>query len=71
MALLPIGGGNFSVGQAAQLASDIGAQWVIPMHYGTFEEDRESEFVAHMLGQRPELQFKVFQCGEGWTVPEE
>jgi hypothetical protein len=41
------------------------------MHYGTFSEDRESEFVAHMLGHRPELRFRVFQVGEGWTVPEE
>ena len=71
VALLPVGGRNFSISQAAQLASDIGAAWVVPMHYGTFEEDRESQFVAHMLGQRPEQAFKVFQVGEDWTVPEE
>jgi len=71
VALLPVGGRNFSIHQAAQLASDIGASWVVPMHYGTFEEDRESNFVAHMLGQRPEQAFKIFQCGERWTVPEE
>jgi L-ascorbate metabolism protein UlaG (beta-lactamase superfamily) len=71
VALLPVGGRNFSVSQAAQLASDIGARWVVPMHYGTFDEDRESNFVAHMLGQRPEQAFKIFQCGERWTVPEE
>jgi hypothetical protein len=24
-----------------------------------------------MLGQRPDQQFKVFQTGEKWTVPED
>lgn len=71
VALLPIGPGNLSVNEAAQLASDIGAAWLVPMHYGTFDEDRENEFVSHMLGHRPEQRFKVFQCGEKWTVPEE
>src|SRR5208282_5044421 len=36
VALLPIGGSNFSAREAAQIASDIGAGWVAPMHYGTF-----------------------------------
>jgi L-ascorbate metabolism protein UlaG (beta-lactamase superfamily) len=71
IALLPVGRRNFSISQAAQLATDVGASWVVPMHYGTFDEDLESDFVAHMLGQRPEQAFKVFQCGEGWTVPED
>jgi L-ascorbate metabolism protein UlaG (beta-lactamase superfamily) len=71
VALLPIGGNNFEVAEAAQLAIDIGASWVVPMRYGTFDEDRESAFVAHMLGHRPELRFRVFQCGEKWTVPEQ
>ena len=73
VALLPVGGRNFSVSEAAQLASAIGADWIVPMHYGTFSPDggEESNFVSHMLGHRPEQQFKVFQCGEKWTVPEE
>lgn len=73
VALLPIGAGNFSVSEAAQIASDIGATWLVPMHYGTLGEDHgeESSFVAHMLGHRPEQPFKVFQCGEKWTVPED
>jgi L-ascorbate metabolism protein UlaG (beta-lactamase superfamily) len=73
VALLPIGGNNLSVNEAAQLASDIGAQWIVPMHYGTFGEDRgeETAFITHMLGQRPSQPFKVFQCGEKWTVPED
>ena len=71
IALLPIGGNNFDFSEAAQLAVDIGATWVVPMHYGTFDEDRESGFVAHMLGHRPELRFRVFRCGEKWTVRED
>jgi L-ascorbate metabolism protein UlaG (beta-lactamase superfamily) len=72
VALLPIGGGNFSVGEAAQLAHDIGAAWLVPMHYGTFSDDaEEGRFIAHMLGQRPDQRFKVFQVGEKWTVPED
>ncbi len=72
IALLPIGGCNFSVQEAGQLAVEIGASWLVPMHYGTFDDDHgeESSFVSHMLGHRPEQPFKVFQCGEKWTVPE-
>jgi L-ascorbate metabolism protein UlaG (beta-lactamase superfamily) len=68
VALLPVGGKNFSAGEAAQLAEDIGAGWLVPMHYAPGEE---TGFVTHMLGQRPEQQFKVFAVGEKWTVPEE
>jgi L-ascorbate metabolism protein UlaG (beta-lactamase superfamily) len=75
VALLPIGVNGFSVSEAAELAKEIGAVWLVPMHYGTFQEDgaedRENEFVTHMLGHRPEQRFRVFQVGEGWTVPEE
>jgi L-ascorbate metabolism protein UlaG (beta-lactamase superfamily) len=77
VALLPIGPNGFSVSEAAELAEEIGAAWLVPMHYGTFledstgEEDREGEFVMHMLGHRPEQRFQVFQVGERWTVPEE
>lgn len=68
VALLPIGGKNFSVSDAAQLAEDIGASWLVPMHY---QPGEEASFVTHMLGQRPHLQFKLFEIGERWTVPEE
>ena len=68
VALLPIGGKNFSVSEAAQLAEDIGAKWLAPMHY---EQGLENDFVTHMLGQRPHQQFKLFQIGEKWTVPED
>jgi L-ascorbate metabolism protein UlaG (beta-lactamase superfamily) len=71
IALLPIGEGSFSVSEAADLAADIGASWLAPMHYGTFNEDRESDFVAHILGHRPGQRFHVFQVGGKWTVPED
>ena len=73
VALVPVGDGNFTPSHAAQLASDIGAAWVVPMRYGTFGEDHgeENSFVSHMLGHHPEQPFKVFQCGEKWTVPED
>lgn len=73
VALLPIGGSNFPVQSAAQLALEIGAAWLVPMHYGTFGSDdgEETSFISHMLGQRPEQPFKIFQCGEKWIVPEE
>jgi L-ascorbate metabolism protein UlaG (beta-lactamase superfamily) len=68
IALLPIGPENFSVAEAAQLAREIGASWVVPMGY---RDGEENNFIEHMLGHHPELPFKVFQCGEKWTVPEE
>lgn len=71
VALLPVSAPNFSVQESAQLAETIGARWLVPMHYGTFTKDDASRFVEHMLGQRPLQRFKVFECGEMWTVPEE
>lgn len=70
VAILPIGGRNFSFAQAAQLTSEIGASWLVPMHYGTFSPDLENDFVTHMLGHHPEVGFRVLQCGQRWTVPE-
>jgi L-ascorbate metabolism protein UlaG (beta-lactamase superfamily) len=71
VALLPIAGRNFSISEAAQLSQDIGAQWLVPMHYGTFSGDNGgiNRFIEHMLGHRPEQRFKVFEIGERWTVP--
>jgi L-ascorbate metabolism protein UlaG (beta-lactamase superfamily) len=71
-ALLPIqGAGNFDIAQAAQLAEDIRARWLVPMHYGTFaDQDAEIDrFVDHMLGHRPSVGFKVFEAGERWIIP--
>ena len=81
VALLPINGhgagclapASFDAAEAAELAQNIGARWLIPMGYGIFAGDPTSvdSFVDHMLGRRPTLRFKVFQCGEGWSVPED
>lgn len=78
-ALLPISGrnsvndlpGNFNIVEAAQLAEDIGARWLVPMHYGMFAHNTVDvdRFVDHMLFHRPSQRFKVFQCGEGWAIP--
>jgi len=56
VALLPIGPGNFSVSEAAQLASDIGAAWVIPMHHATFIDDaRTTEPDAASFDHRDQI----------------
>src|SRR5262249_33824490 len=74
VAILPIGPGKFTPHEAADLTSEIGADWLVPMHYGTFEEsgagDTENEFLTHMLGHHPEQQFKILKVGEKWVVPE-
>jgi L-ascorbate metabolism protein UlaG (beta-lactamase superfamily) len=72
VALLPIDGqNNFGISEAAQLAEDIHAKWLIPMHYGTFEGQSAdaSRFVDHMLGFRPSVGFKVLEPGERWIIP--
>ncbi len=74
VALLPVAGAkNFSVPDAARLAADIGADWLVPMHYDMFPESSldVDRFIEHMLGHHPAQRFKVFQCGEGWTIPAE
>jgi L-ascorbate metabolism protein UlaG (beta-lactamase superfamily) len=78
VALLPINGrgrgfpGNFEIAEAAQLAQEIGAEWLAPMHYDMFARDNVEidRFVEHMLGHRPAQRFKVFECGEMWAVPD-
>ncbi len=71
-ALLPIAGeGNFGIAEAAKLAEDIGARWLVPMHYGTFADQTVDidRFVDHMLGFHPLVGFKVFEPGERWVIP--
>jgi len=71
VALLPINGnGNFDIAEAAQLAEDIGASWLVPMHYGTFNEHTAdvNRFVNHLLGFHPSVGFKVLQAGEKWSL---
>ena len=79
VALLPINGrdpkrgvaGNFEIAEAAQLAEDIGARWLVPMHYDMFAFNTADvdRFIDHMLGFRPLQRFKLFRCGERWAVP--
>jgi L-ascorbate metabolism protein UlaG (beta-lactamase superfamily) len=71
VAILPIAGdGNLSIQEGAQLAQEIGAQWLIPMHYHAGDEAVE-RFVEHLLGHRPSQKFKVFaEPGDRWTVPQ-
>ncbi|HLY20506.1 MAG TPA: MBL fold metallo-hydrolase [Bryobacteraceae bacterium] len=74
VALLPIGGDkNFSIPEAAHLAQQIGAEWLVPMHYDMFPANAVDidRFVEHLLEQHPSQRFKVFQCGEGWSIPTE
>jgi L-ascorbate 6-phosphate lactonase len=75
VALLPISGppGNFTIAEAAELSEAIGARWLVPMHYGMFPSQTAGpgEFVEHMLFHRPAQRFKLFECGEGWAVPED
>ena len=77
VALVPISGrkpgeepGNFEIAEAAQLAEDIGAHWLVPMHYGMFASNTGdvNRFIDHLLGQRPAQGFKVFELGEKWVV---
>jgi L-ascorbate metabolism protein UlaG (beta-lactamase superfamily) len=71
-ALLPINGnGNFDIAEAAQLAEDIHARWLVPMHFGTFAEDTAdiNRFVDHLLGFHPSVGFKLMEAGEKWEIP--
>jgi L-ascorbate metabolism protein UlaG (beta-lactamase superfamily) len=79
VALLPISGrkpgrpGNFDIVEAAQLAEDIDARWLVPMHYDMFASDTAdvNRFIDHMLFHRPDQRFKPFQCGEKWALPDD
>lgn len=76
VALLPINGraperrvaGNLSGPEAAALAKDIGAKWVIPCHYEMFEFNTASpeEFMAEC--RRLHQAFQILRCGEHWRL---
>jgi L-ascorbate metabolism protein UlaG (beta-lactamase superfamily) len=72
VALLPIKGRpeSFDIPEAAQLAQDIGARWLVPMGYEE-SSSLDERFIEHVLGHRPAQRFKVFEPGEMWTVPVE
>ena len=79
VALLPINGraperrvsGNLDGPEAAQLAHDIGARWVVPCHYEMFAFNTASPaaFVAE-CGRRGQPH-AVLRAGERWTLPGE
>jgi L-ascorbate 6-phosphate lactonase len=68
VALLPVAGrpDNFEIAEAAQLAEDIGARWLVPFSSTPIHIER---FIDHVLGSRPAQAFKVFERGEKWAVP--
>lgn len=73
--LVPIGGHFVMSPEDAAFATKnyIKPKFAIPIHYGTLPGSPAdaSRFIDHMLFHRPSQRFKVFECGEGWTVPEE
>lgn len=74
VAMLPIEPaveGCFSPAEAARLAQEIDAPWLVPIHSGASADAPGplEGFVHHMLFERPEQRFKVFSPGEGWAVP--
>jgi L-ascorbate metabolism protein UlaG (beta-lactamase superfamily) len=76
LALLPINGrapgrgvaGNLTGSEAAKLAHDIGARWVVPCHYDmfTFNTASTEEFEAECsrIGQ----QYAVLRAGQRWSM---
>jgi len=64
---------GFTIEEAAQLSEDIGAEWLVPMHYDmfTFDTVDVNRFIDHMLFSRPRQRFKVFECGAQWAIPED
>ncbi len=78
VAFLPINGnrperrvaGNLDGREAAQLALEIGARWVVPHHFEMFEfntADPGELFIPEC--KRLSQPFRVLCAGEGWSVP--
>ncbi len=75
LALLPINGsrierrvaGNLDGREAARLAHDIGAQWVIPCHYDLFGFNSEPPDLFAAECRRVGQRFYVLRNGEGWV----
>lgn len=79
VAFLPINGdrperrvaGNLNGREAAKLANDAGARWVVPCHYEMFAfntADPRELFVPEC--ERLDQPYRVLRAGEGWTVPQ-
>jgi hypothetical protein len=61
-AIVSIGEGGFSEGEAAELAERLQVPWLIPA-------PATGAFVDHMLFHRPSQRFKTFELGERWEIP--
>lgn len=68
VALIPVGQNHFSMDDAAELAKNASVRWLVPMHC---EREQMDSFALHMLGFTPEQRFKIFEPGQGWTIPAE
>jgi L-ascorbate metabolism protein UlaG (beta-lactamase superfamily) len=80
LALLPINGnkperrvaGNLDGREAAQLAHDIGARWVVPCHYEMFEFNTAAPhelFIPEC--ERLKQSYRVLRAGEGWNIEQQ
>ena len=77
IAILPINGnkperrvaGNLNAKEALQLSAIIGAKWIIPCHYHMFAFNTVDPDEFIQLADESGQQIKVFQIGEGWTLP--
>lgn len=76
VALLPINGraperrvaGNLNGEEAAQLAHDIGARWVVPCHYDMFEFNTASPAAFVQACTRLDQPHAVLRLGQRWSV---
>lgn len=76
LALLPINGraperrvaGNLDAHEAATLAREIGARWVVPCHYDLFEFNTASPEPFRAECERIGQSYRILRNGEGWTV---
>ncbi|MNZ62256.1 putative L-ascorbate-6-phosphate lactonase UlaG [compost metagenome] len=77
IAMLPINGrdfirtgqgiaGNMNYREAVELAVQIGADMIVPMHYGLFQHNDENPayFVDYLYSHYPALKFHMFAPGE-------
>ncbi len=77
LALLPINGrtperrvsGNLDGPEAAQLAHDVGAHWVVPCHYEMFAFNTASPATFVAACARLNQRHVVLRAGERWTLP--
>ena len=66
------GPGNFGIAHAAQLAEDIRARWLVPMHYGRLRRNQDEEidrFVDLYARISPPRGIQSFRAGERWMIP--